>query len=163
MREDIRRKMQIHFLRRLSEIGQAGRERSGFSRLEWIIREELGEATNRLHWHALVAGLPQGIITPNTCMFMMGYWEGIGGGIARIRVYDVNRDATSYIAKGLEDLTMSGGANSYEVGKFGHGRNQDSLMLIPSNTLLSQWKRDSFRSSKIRRANAGGASSRAGK
>lgn len=146
MSEKIRRGMQFEFLRRLAEMG-GGRRKSSFSELLWVIREEFGEVTNRLHWHCLLSGLPKGIISENTCLFMMGFWEGIGGGMSRIRVYNAEADGASYITKGLEarDWTTQG-ANGYEVGKFRNYQSEESLMLIPSASLTSQWKAATFKS-----------------
>lgn len=148
-----RRAMQMQWLRRLALIGHKNREgllyRTRFEDLEWIIREELGEQTQRLHWHALLSGLPPGIVTPNTCMFSMGYWEGIGGGMARVRVYDPEQDAASYVLKGLEgtsDKWSVNGANAYEVGKFKGQQGQEPLMLIVSDSLQAKWKRAAWES-----------------
>ena len=151
--ERVRRAMQFQFLRRLSEftgtkVGpQAGP--ASWERLTWVLREEYGEATDRVHWHALIGGLRLGVTTPKTCMFMMGFWEGIGGGMARCRVYDAGQGAAEYIAKGLEGET--GGANRYEVGKFG----DETLMLIPSDSLLAKWKRNAAKNGGRHSAHVG--------
>lgn len=158
MAQKIRRSLQFKLLRRLAAMGQKrGRERSGFDRLTWLVREEFGEATQRLHCHVLISGLPEGVVTTNTCMFLMGFWEGSGGGMARVRVYnEVGQGAASYMTKGLEHVDFSKqGANSYEVGKFAA---DDSLMLIPSKSLIKQWKETSFASKSGRLVNADGAS-----
>lgn len=151
MGEKTRRAMQFQFLRRLAAMhGGQKSEDAAFKELTWVLREEFGEVTNRLHWHALVAGLRGSLVRSTTCLFMMGYWEGIGGGMARIRVYDAGQDGASYITKGLnEDSFTSGGANRYEIGKF---NGDETLMLIPSNSLLNQWKRDAFESGRLRLA-----------
>lgn len=153
MSEKVRRSMQFQWLRRLAVMDSGARNPSlAWDSLYWVIREEFGEATNRLHWHALCGGLPQGIARPSTCMFMMGYWEGIGGGMSRVRVYDDGQDGSSYITKGLESLEMLEGANRYEVGKF--GTLDDSLMLIPSKSLLAKWKALCVESGGLRLAQA---------
>ncbi len=153
MSEKVRRSMQFQWLRRLAAMH--GGEKSAdaaFRDLTWILREEFGEVTNRLHWHALVSGMKSSLVRPTTCLFMMGYWEGIGGGMARIRVYDAGQDGASYVTKGLtEDAFTTNGANRYEVGKF---NGDESLMLIPSNSLLDQWKRVAFESGRLRLAQA---------
>lgn len=141
MSEQVRRSMQMKWLRRVSEFtGTKGRAAS-WENLTWVIREEYGESTDRIHWHALVGGLPLGVVKPTTCTYLMGYWEGMGGGMARIRVFDAGQGAAEYMAKGLEG-NMSG-ANRYEVGKFcpRQGAQLEPLMLIPSKTLLAKWKR----------------------
>lgn len=153
-----RRSMQFALLRRLASMGQKrGRERSGLERLHFLIREEFGEATDRLHWHALISGLPKGIVSQNTCMFVMGFWEGFGGGMARVRVYDsTGQGAAEYMTDGLEGIVKDGGgANRYEVAKFGL---DDSLMLILSKSLIKQWREVSFASLRGRPVNTGRAS-----
>jgi len=96
-----------------------------FSQLVWCLRLESGEASGRLHLHALIAGLPAYGISARTCLSMMSRWERLGGGIARVRVYDAALHGASYIVKGLEQTLLIGtadkvnGANLYEFGKFG--------------------------------------------
>lgn len=141
MSAKVRHSMQFQWMRRLAAMDQ-GERRGGAAlrNLLFVIREEFGEQNNRLHWHALVSGLKPSLVRSTTCLFMMGYWEGIGGGMARVRVFDAAQDGTSYITKGLEsvgDFTTAG-ANRYELGKFNH---DDTLMLIPSPALLTTWKR----------------------
>lgn len=134
--------MQFQWLRRFAAFGERGQKPQKFSDLQWIIREEFGEQTERLHWHALISGCPKGIVRSTTCLYMMGFWEGIGGGMARVRVYDPRQDGVDYMTKDLGHVDLStGGANGYEVGKFSTYKGDDSLMLIPSKSLLSEWKR----------------------
>ena len=125
---------------------------SAFRSLVWVLREEFGEVTNRLHWHALVSGVPKSLVRSTTCLFMMGYWEGIGGGMSRIRVFDAGKDGASYVTKGLDEgqFTKSG-ANRYEIGKF---NGDETLMLIPSHSLQDQWKRAAFESGRLRSSQA---------
>jgi len=140
MSEKRRRAMQFKFLRRLSEFtsSKSLKRKAAWEHLTWCLREELGEATGRIHWHVLIGGLPLGVSTEKTAMFTMGFWEGLGGGMARCRVYrTAGQGAADYIAKGLEDNVV-GGAERYEVGKF----NDETLMLIPSSSLLAKWKRE---------------------
>ena len=131
--EGVRRKMQFEFLRKISSMSGVA-----WHQLEWVIREEFGEHTDRLHWHFLLNGLPPGMVRSSTCMFLMGFYEGIGGGMARIRTYDDRLSAASYMVKGLD----GGGANSYEVNKFGFAAADGSVMLIPARSLHRQWCAD---------------------
>ncbi len=147
-----RHAMQFQWLRRLAAMDKGERRGGAALRdLRFLIREEFGEATNRLHWHALVSGLKPSLVRSTTCLFMMGYWEGIGGGMSRVRVFDAAQDGTSYMIKGLEatgnDWTTQG-ANRYEIGKFNAG---DSLMLIPSRALLSDWRHAALESGRLTR------------
>lgn len=149
--------MQFQWMRRLAAMDQGERKgQAALRNLQFVIREEFGEHTNRLHWHALVSGLKPSLVRPTTCLFMMGYWEGIGGGMARVRVYDAAQDGASYLTKGLEgkgDWTTSG-ANAYEVGKF---NGDQTLMLIPSTALLAEWKREAAASRGLTRLLTSGA------
>ncbi len=92
-----------------------------FWKLIWCLRLESGERTGRRHLHALIAGLPAYVITPRTCLATMSKWELLGGGMARIRVYDATLDGADYILKGLEQAygKCREGANFYEFTKFG--------------------------------------------
>lgn len=144
--------MMFQWFRRLAAMD--GGERKGeaaLRNLRFIIREEFGEQNSRLHWHALISGLKPSLVRPTTCLFMMGYWEGLGGGMARVRVFDAAQDGASYVIKGLEgdgtDWT-SQGANRYEVGKF---NGDDTLMLIPSRALLAEWKGAARESGRLTR------------
>lgn len=73
-----------------------------FPRLLWAQRSELGEATGRFHFHALIAGLPEHANTIATCFAMMRIWEGLGGGHARVSIYNNSLQGVDYILKGLE-------------------------------------------------------------
>jgi len=102
--------------------GLAGWWRVDFHRLLWVRRAENGEFTARLHWHALVAGLPDQAKHRSTCFSIKNYWEKLGGGMARVYVYDKSRTALSYMLKPSLDGTdssMSEGGRHYESGKFG--------------------------------------------
>lgn len=147
-----RHSMQFQWLRRLAAMDKGERRGDAALRdLRFIVREEFGEQNSRLHWHALVAGIKPSLVRSTTCLFMMGYWEGLGGGMARVRVFDAAQDGVSYITKGLEgngtDWTRQG-ANTYELGKFNH---DDTLMLIPSRALLSEWRSAALESGRLTR------------
>jgi len=86
-----------------------------FGRLLWVSRAEFGEQTARLHLHSLLGGLPTWMITRRSCLAMMGKWESLGGGIARVYLYDQSRDALAYCMKGL----AGDGSTQYESRKFG--------------------------------------------
>jgi hypothetical protein len=148
----VRHSMQFQWLRRLAAMHEGERRGAAALRhLRFVIREEFGEQTERLHWHALVAGLKPSLVRSTTCLFMMGYWEGIGGGMSRVRVFDAAQDGVSYITKGLEgngtDWTKEG-ANAYELAKF---KSDDSLMLIPSHALLAEWRGAARESGRLTR------------
>ena len=89
------------------------------SRLLWALRHELGEQTQRPHFHALIAGLPASGVNVSTCFSLMKTWENLGGGIARVRIYDPTLTGVEYVLKGVDEAYFSSGANWYELGKFG--------------------------------------------
>lgn len=106
-----------------------------FPSLVWLARSERGEATGRLHFHLLLTGLPAKRVNRTECFFQQDAWEKLGGGIARIRVYDLGLDGVSYVLKGLSEALE--GANDYELTKF---RDSGSRLLIASNAALEKWR-----------------------
>ena len=78
---------------------QARSFRVHFSEILWCLRRESGEATGRLHLHAVIAGLPP-FAGARNCLALMSQWEGLGGGIARVGVYNSSMDGLDYILKG---------------------------------------------------------------
>ncbi len=83
-----------------------------FPDLPWVLRQEKGEIADRKHFHGLIGGFPQHAVTPATCMSIKAQWEKLGGGMARVRVYDSARHGENYI------LDCLGGADVYESSKF---------------------------------------------
>jgi hypothetical protein len=90
-----------------------------FPELIWSLRAELGEATARKHYHALIAGLPPHSIHERTCFSSKNAWEGLGGGMARVSVYSRALDGVGYILKGLEEAQTRFAGDFYELTKFG--------------------------------------------
>ena len=86
-----------------------------FPRLPWCRREELGDLLGRRHYHFLLTGLPARAACLSTCFFLMAAWEKIGGGMARVRLYDQAQDGLEYVTKCL------GGGDAYETSKFAEG------------------------------------------
>lgn len=97
-----------------------------FYRLCWAARSELGETTDRPHFHLLLAGLPQWAVNPKGRFVIKSKWEGFrGGGHADVRLWERGRDAAAYITKNLDwDQTK---ANRYESSKFGSRHCQVTL------------------------------------
>ena len=58
-----------------------------------------------------VRTLPTRAACPTTCFFLMDLWEGLGGGMARVSVFDPRLNAGAYITK---DLAASDGLSSME-------------------------------------------------
>jgi hypothetical protein len=90
-----------------------------FKKTIWCLRTEAGEATGRLHQHALIAGFPKHAITTATCFSFMRIWEGLNGGMARVRPYSPLLDGVGYVLKGCEAEYQRAGGDYYEARKFG--------------------------------------------
>jgi hypothetical protein len=90
-----------------------------FKKTIWCLRTEAGEATGRLHLHALIAGFPEHAATTATCFSFMKLWERLGGGMARVTVYSPLLDGVGYVLKGCEAEYQRVGGDYYETQKFG--------------------------------------------
>jgi hypothetical protein len=90
-----------------------------FLKILWVLRKEKGEMTQRPHFHALIAGLPNTAVNEATCFSYMKIWERIGGGISRVRVFDSTLAGVEYVLKGVDEAFSNAGANWYELRKFG--------------------------------------------
>jgi hypothetical protein len=110
-------------------------KRVHYKSIVWALRLELGESTQRPHYHVLIAGLPANEVSRPTCGVLENLWRGLGfGKVVDVRLWD-GRDAVSYIADGLPDLNA--GANSYEVGKYG-GKGVERFEV--SHSFTERWK-----------------------
>jgi len=90
-----------------------------FKKTIWCLRTEAGEATGRLHLHALIAGFPEHAVTRAICFSFMKIWEKMGGGMARVTVYSPLLDGVGYVLKGCEAEYQRVGGDYYETQKFG--------------------------------------------
>lgn len=90
-----------------------------FSKTIWCLRTESGEATGRIHHHALIAGFPKHALTKATCFSFMKIWEQLGGGMARVTLYSPRLDGVGYVLKGGEEEYRRAGGDYYETRKFG--------------------------------------------
>ena len=90
-----------------------------FKRVMWCLRSELGESTERFHFHALIAGLPNWSVSKATCFSYMKIWEKHGGGMARVRVFNPNLTGVGYTLKGVDEMYSGCDGNFYELNKFG--------------------------------------------
>jgi hypothetical protein len=86
-------------------------------RLLWCLRQESGEVTGRRHFHFLLAGAPERTVIPTSCFWLQDKWEKLGGGMARIHVFDSSLNAGSYIMKRC-GFGESIGGDAYESAKF---------------------------------------------
>jgi len=109
-----------------------------FPRLLWSLRIEHGEQTGRLHYHALVGGLPEHGVTSRTAFAMKRRWERIEPlceyfngetgkrdflstrcGSARVFVFSQEFDTLSYFTKDGVGIVPRNGGDCYESRKFG--------------------------------------------
>lgn len=110
-----------------------------FPNLLWCLRLESGEATGRVHFHYLLAGLPRQAVSVTTCFFQMATWEQVGGGMARVHRFDPRLNGAGYLLKCLGESADAG--DLYESAKFGGSHCQ--LML--SNAAEKVIRRRSMR------------------
>jgi len=87
-----------------------------FPRLAWCLRQEQGEELGRRHFHFLLTGLPKRWVTKASCFYLMAQWERIGGGMARVTVFDQRLNGAGYITKCLGEFPDAG--DRYESAKF---------------------------------------------
>lgn len=83
-----------------------------FDRVLWVLRAERGEKFGRSHYHYLIGGLPPSCASPTWCFIQMAAWEDLGGGMARVSVFQQSLNGLAYVAKSL-DLGLA-----HESGKF---------------------------------------------
>jgi hypothetical protein len=123
--ERVRCTMFLSWARRAAELAGVS-----FKVLMWVLRQEAGEKTGRLHFHSLVAGVPPSCVTRTNCFRLMWHWEQVGGGIARVRAYDRALPGVSYVLKGI--MECFDGADAYEFSKF---RSDASRVTLSDSTL----------------------------
>ena len=88
-----------------------------FRFLLWCLRQETGEQFGRRHFHYFLAGARGALVNQSTCFWLMDRWEKLGGGMARVHVFDSGLNAGSYILKrnGFTGVDLG---DSYESAKF---------------------------------------------
>jgi hypothetical protein len=91
--------------------------------LLFALRQERGETGGRPHLHALVGGLPNGVVnSARSRVSMQAEWEKFGGGMSRVREFGFD-ESGDYLIK----PETWNGADAYEGAKFG---NQDCQVTI---------------------------------
>ncbi len=88
-----------------------------FAHLLWCLRQELGEQFGRRHFHFLLAGARDALVNFTTCFWLMDKWEKLGGGMARVHVFDSARNGGEYILKRQGFGEVDGG-DFYESSEF---------------------------------------------
>ena len=144
MSDDIRRSMVFAWLRKLGN-----NFRVHFKKIIWCLRAELGEATGRKHFHALIAGLPPHSIHTKTCFAAKNQWEQVGGGMARVSVYSRSLAGADYILKGLESVQSRHAGDFYELTKFGGScdvtLSESILRVVEGRRLIGERRRPALR------------------
>lgn len=79
---------------------------------------ENGEIGGRFHYHYLLAGLPRQGINIASCFAQMSHWEQMGGGMARVYLFDPSLNGIGYITKCLGEKSDVAGL-CYETAKMG--------------------------------------------
>lgn len=126
----------------------------------WCLRQEAGEATGRKHFHFLFGGLPRKAITEATCFALMAQWEKLGGGMARVRVFNRALNGVGYVTK---CLGASVGADVYEMNKFGLETCELKLSKGASGQLLRGIREDRRRIERTDKMSEGERESKARK
>lgn len=125
-----------------------------FSKLDWVLRIEQGEATGRTHFHCLIGGLPKTAVSGGvrfqredgswdvgnrTTHSLEAKWARMGldpadkqNRISRFSLYDARLNGASYLVKclGVENSRL--GKDIYESAKFAW----EDRQLILSDSLL---------------------------
>ena len=105
----VQNKMMFAFLRET-----AGKFGVHFHELLWVSRRERGETFGRLHLHLLIGGASPNWCNVGMCFQLMRSWEAIGGGMARVHLFNARLNAGEYLIK---PDSFEGG-EAYESSKF---------------------------------------------
>ena len=116
MSERFRLSMWFSFVRAIAD-----HNRLHFKNVLWCLRLERGDLLGRLHFHFLIAGLPEQGITMGNRFAIRALWKSIGGGVSRIDLYDSRLHGLPYIAGllGCSASDIGSGSMAYESAKFG--------------------------------------------
>lgn len=103
--------------------------------MTWAARLECGELGGRLHYHAIIGGLPVGTNLHRGCGIAEGQWRhALGFGICDVAPWD-GRDAVSYLAD-TDGEWSAAEASAYEFRKFG---TPDRLIL--GKAFVEKWRK----------------------
>jgi len=93
------------------------------NRIMTALRQERGETFGRLHYHALIAGLPLHYKNWVTCNSTEKLWVKLGGGHARVTEYNPTLSGVDYILKEGDEMARSfatrWAGDYHELTKFG--------------------------------------------
>jgi hypothetical protein len=101
-----------YWLREIARLGG-----SAEPRLCYVIRWESGELGGLPHCHILIAELAFSNFR-SACFILKNSWKR---GVSQVRLYDPGKalGAAAYMSKGRFSAAWAGGANGYEIAKFG--------------------------------------------
>jgi hypothetical protein len=88
-----------------------------FLKLLWALRLEGGGKFGRLHFHFLIAALPQHAVTPSMFLSMEAKWQRLRGGSARVTEYVSALRGADYLLKRLGQTLKE--VEGMESAKFG--------------------------------------------
>jgi hypothetical protein len=106
-----------------------------FPSLFWVLRYELGPKGGNGHYHLLIAGVPQTLLSEALCRSLESAWRSCGGGRSEVTLYDPARDGVGYVLK-LPPVSVASGA--LPGGNLGIGGDDCEPML--SKALLHRLK-----------------------
>jgi len=144
--ERVRLSMWFAFFRQIAAHNRVHRKD-----LLWCLRLERGDSFGRLHFHFLIAGLPEQGVTMGNRFAMRALWKRLGGGISRIDLYDNRLHGLPYIAErlGCSTSDIGSGSMAYESAKFGAARSVLMLSKSVEKVILMNHYRDSLTLAKL--------------
>lgn len=80
-----------------------------FPALLWVVRFEVGSTGGQGHYHLLIAGIAQALLTDHFRSSLTSEWRACGGGLAEVMLYDPARNGVEYVLK-LPSVSAASGA-----------------------------------------------------
>jgi hypothetical protein len=77
----------------------AKRERTYFTKLLWVLKQEWGKGDDIPHYHFLIAALPPEARCLKNCRRIKDDWVKVGGGLSQIELFDPKLSGRDYILK----------------------------------------------------------------
>jgi hypothetical protein len=107
-----------------------------FPALLWVARFEVGPTGGHGHYHLLIAGIPQALLSDRLCRSLESAWRTCGGGLSEVTLYNPARDGVGYVLKLPARLGAWGADNAADPGTGG-----DDCEPMLSKALLHALKR----------------------
>jgi hypothetical protein len=109
---------------------------SYFPALLWVARFEVGPTGGHRHYHLLIAGIPQALLSDRLCRSLESAWRTCGGGLSEVTLYNPARDGVGYVLKLPAPLGASGVHSALSTGIGG-----DDCEPMLSKALIQGFKR----------------------